>query len=131
MKLQGSRPCAKRKCSYQIRASETLQRVGDTRIMYSNYFRYVCEDCGIRESCDRGAISKIRAFHAAHPGHKTHINDFTRPGPTLEEFLNEIDRDVNRREFHQKFIKLVTFGLYGETREDRWRKYRKRKAEYG
>ena len=90
--------------------------------MYSNWFRYVCEDCGVREHADRGDIGAIRRFHAAHPGHRTHINDFTQTGPTLEEFLKARDKEIRDSERNQKLVKLLTFGLRGETAADRQRK---------
>ena len=90
--------------------------------MYAGYFRYVCEDCHVKESCGRGDIHLIRAFYLAHPGHRTRMNDFHQTGVALKDFLDHYDRDFRREERWQKTIKFLTFGRKGETIDDRRRK---------
>ncbi len=88
--------------------------------MYAGYFTYVCEDCEVREKCDRGQVTHIYRFNHAHLGHRKHINDFGRPGITLVKFLGDIDREDARFNRNQRIISILTLGRRGKERAKPW-----------
>jgi hypothetical protein len=89
--------------------------------MFVMYFS--CETCRENTGFPRGHVSKVAAWACNHVGHDAHVNLLGVSGVTVTEWLASENKKYADEERNQKIIKAITFGLFGETSEDRRKKY--------
>jgi len=91
---------------------------------------FSCEDCREERGFSRGHFTEVERWAEGHKGHDVHVNLLGRPGVSVSELIAIERKKTRDEERFQKFIKVITFGLRGETIADRQRKRAERQRNY-
>src|SRR2546428_11499182 len=97
----------------------------DTFVMY-----FSCENCREERGLPRGHFLELEEWARGHGGHDVHVNLLGLQGVSVAKFLEIERKRISDYERNQKVIKVLTFGLRGETAADRRRKGKERANLY-